>query len=186
MSALNPTENAVRLQGDGFVLRRWRADDLDDLVANANDPAVARATSDRFPHPYTRDDGIAFLEGRVVDFSHPVFAIEIDGAACGGIGARPGALERAQSAEIGYWLAQKHWGRGVMTRAVGLFAPWVMDSLALYRLFATVLETNPASARVLAKCGFDEEGVERCAVVKHGRVLDVRVLAKVRKRLTEL
>lgn len=183
MSTLNPTENGLSLHGDGFVLRRWRRSDLDDLVANANDPAVARATSDRFPHPYTRDDGIAFLEGRVVDFSDPVFAIEIDGAACGGIGARPGSLERAQSAEIGYWLAQKHWGRGVMTRAVGLFTPWVMDELRLHRLFATVLETNPASARVLAKCGYDEEGVQRCAVVKHGRVLDVRVLAKVRRSL---
>ena len=183
MNTLNAPDIDVALRGDGFVLRRWRRGDLDDLVAHANDPEVSRATSDRFPYPYTRDDGIAFLDGRVVDFSDPVFAIEIDGVACGGIGARPGALERARSAEIGYWLTRRHWGRGVMTRAVGAFAPWVMDTLGLYRLFATVLETNPASARVLAKCGFDEEGVQRCGVVKHDRVLDVRVFAKTRRTL---
>lgn len=184
MSTLKSTQYAdVSLQGDGFVLRCWRRSDLDDLVTYANDPEVARATSDRFPHPYTREDGIAFLEGRVVTFSHPVFTIEIDGVASGGIGAHPGKFERSQTAEIGYWLARRHWGRGVMTRAVGVFAPWVMDALKLYRLQATVLAINPASARVLEKNGFVEEGLQRCAVVKHGQVIDLRGFARTRTSL---
>ncbi len=67
------------LQGDGFVLRPWRADDLQALVRHANDDQVSRGVSDRFPFPYTRQDGEQFLAGKVIDLHDPVFAIEIDG-----------------------------------------------------------------------------------------------------------
>ena len=66
---------------------------------------IVRGLSDRFPHPYTRADGEAFLAGRIVDLDAPVLAIEIDGEACGSIGVRHEAGgERAHSAELGYWL----------------------------------------------------------------------------------
>ncbi|MDR7191689.1 GNAT family N-acetyltransferase [Luteimonas terrae] len=172
--------DAVRLDGAGFVLRRWRADDLDVLLRHADDPAVVRGLSHRFPTPYTRADGEAFLAGRVVDFNDPVFAIEVDGAACGGIGARPGVGERAHSAELGYWLGQAHWGRGLMTRAVGLYTAWVFDALRLHRLQATVLDFNTGSARVLDKNGFLDEGRMRHAVIKDGRLFDLRLFARTR------
>lgn len=172
-------------QGEGFLLRPWRRDDLDSLVAHADDAEVSRGLSDRFPYPYTRQDGERFLEGQVVDLDHPVFAIEVGGRAVGGIGAHPGRGERAHGAEFGYWLGRPLWGAGLMTRVVGAFAPWAMRHLALYRLYATVLDGNPASARVLAKNGFEEEGVQRCAVYKHGRLHDLRVFAKVRRSLQD-
>ena len=175
----------TRLQGDGFVLRPWRATDLDSLVHHADDPQVSRGVSDRFPSPYTRGDGEAFLSGQVIDLSTPVFAIEIDGEACGGIGARPGSGERAHSAEFGYWLGRAHWGKGSMTRAVSLFAPWAMQELQLYRLYATVLGFNIGSAQVLRNNGFLEEGVQRAAVFKRGVLHDLRVFAKVRRNLDE-
>ncbi len=175
----------VRLDGDGFVLRRWRTSDLDALLQHADDEAVERGLSDRFPHPYTRADGEAFLAGRVVDLSNPVFAIEIDGQACGTVGVRPGSGEHRHGAELGYWLGRRHWGKGVMTRIVAAYAPWVMRELALLRLQATVHDGNPASARVLQKNGFVEEGVLRCAIVKHGQVRDLRMFARVRRSLDE-
>lgn len=168
----------VRLAGDGFVLRPWRADDLAALVRHADDPAVERGLSSRFPSPYTRADGEAFLSGRVVDLGDPVLAIEIDGEACGGIGARSGTGERSRSAELGYWLGRVHWGRGVMTHAVALYAPWVIDVLQLHRLQATVFDFNIGSAQVLARNGFLEEGVMRCAAFKHGRIHDLRLFAR--------
>lgn len=185
MSTLPKYPNDFALRGDGFVLRPWRRDDLDSLVVHANDPEVTRATADRFPHPYTHEDGERFLSGDVVDFDEPVFAIAIDGRACGGIGAHPGRAERAHVAEFGYWLGRTHWGRGVMTRVVGVYAPWVMRELSLHRLQAGVYDINPASVRVLQKCGFDEEGVQRCAVIKHGRVHDLRMFAKTRRSLDD-
>lgn len=82
-------------------LRAWRGDDLPALLRHADDDLVARGVGDRFPHPYTRSDGEAFLSGRVIDLSEPVFAVEIDGEACGGIGARRLAGERSVGAEFG-------------------------------------------------------------------------------------
>ena len=166
-------------------LRPWRADDLDSLLLHADDEQVSRGTSDRFQFPYTRADGEAFLAGRVVDLGAPVLAIEIDGQACGGIGVRPGQGERRHTAELGYWLGRSCWGRGHMTRIVGAFAPWVMDALSLYRLQATVLDFNAASARVLLKNGFIEEGTQRNAVFKRGRLHDLRVFALARDTLPD-
>jgi len=165
---------------DGARLRAWRADDLDALLRHANDEQVSRGLSTRFPFPYRRADGEAFLSGRVVDLAEPVFAIEIEGEACGGIGARLGQGERRHGAELGYWLGRRYWGRGRMTRIVGVFAPWLMQALSLYRLQATVLEFNTGSARVLLKNGFMEEGTQRCAVVKDGKLHDLRTFATTR------
>ena len=172
-----------RLQGKGFVLRPWRSSDLDALLRNANDEQVSRGVSDRFPSPYTRQDGERFLAGEVVDFRNPVFALEIDGQACGGIAAHPGTGERSQAAEFGYWLGRAYWGKGTMTGAVALFTPWVMRELQLYRLYATVLGFNTGSAQVLRRNGFMEEGVQRAAVFKRGVLHDLRLFAKVRRNL---
>lgn len=180
--AVAPDWSGTRLCGAGFVLRRWRHEDLDALVRHANDERVARGLSDRFPFPYGRADGEAFLAGRVVDLADPLFAIEMAGEAVGGIGARPGRGERRHGAELGYWLGHAHWGCGLMTRVVKLFAPWVMAELTLLRLQATVLDTNPASARVLLNNGFSEEGVQRSAVVKYDQVHDLRVFARILQR----
>ena len=172
-----------RIEGEGFVLRPWRAQDLESLVRHANDDRVPLGWSDRFPHPYTVADGESFLSGAVIDLREPVFAIEIGGEACGGIGAHPGKGERSHSAEFGYWLGHAHWGNGVMTRVVEAFVPWVMREFQLYRLQANVLDTNSASARVLLKNGFVEEGVQRAAVFKRAVLHDLRLFAKVRRSL---
>lgn len=173
------------LRGEGFRLRAWRADDLDALVRHANHEEVSRGLADGFPFPYAREDGKSFLAGHVVDLQGPVFAVEIDGEACGGIGARLGAGERRHAAEFGYWLGRTHWGRGIMTRVVGAYVPWLMRELQLYRLQATVLDFNLGSARVLQHNGFIEEGLQRAAVFKRGRLHDLRVFAKVRVSLTD-
>ena len=173
--------NAVRLDGAGFVLRRWRADDLDALLRHADDPAIVRGLSDRFPNPYTRADGEAFLAGRVVDLAMPALAIEIDGEACGSVDIRHAAAgERAHSAELGYWLGRAHWNRGVMRRVVATYVPWVMDALSLSRMQANVLDINPASARVLQANGFVEEGVLRGAIRKPDGLHDLRVFGLLR------
>ncbi|WP_414497357.1 GNAT family N-acetyltransferase [Stenotrophomonas maltophilia] len=171
------------LQGDGFQLRPWRPDDLESLLRHANDPDVSRGLRDRFPYPYTRADGEAFLAGSVLAPGTLNLAIEIDGQACGSVGAQQGSAERGHMAELGYWLGQAYWGQGLMTRVVGLFAPWVMDELRLFRLQAGVVDFNLGSARVLEKNGFQQEGVDRCAIYKRGELHDLRRFARVRTQL---
>ncbi len=180
---MDATQGWTAPRGEGFVLRPWRAGDLDALVRHADDEQVSRAVGDRFPHPYTHEDGERFLSGAVVDLRLPVLAVEVDGEACGGIGVRPGVDERACGAELGYWLGRAHWGRGLMTRVVAAYAPWVMTQLSLLRLFAAVQDDNPASAAVLLANGFEEEGTQRRAVVKRGRVHDLRTFARTRPGL---
>ncbi len=172
-------DESLIVHGEGFVLRRWRQDDLDALLRHANDPLVPRGLSERFPHPYTRADGEAFLADRVVDLQDPVLAIVIDGQACSTIAVRPGQGDRRYSAELGYWIGRTYWGRGWMTRIVGSYVAWAMQTLPLYRVQATVLDTNPASATVLLRNGFVEEGVSRCALLKPDGLHDLRVFARV-------
>lgn len=185
VGSLSQRERALtpRLEGQGFVLRPWHTDDLESLLRHANDPDVSRGLRDRFPYPYTRADGEAFLAGRVLTPGTLALAIEIDGQACGSVGAQQGSAERGHMAELGYWLGQAYWGQGLMTRVVGLFAPWVMDELRLFRLQAGVVDFNLGSARVLEKNGFQQEGVDRCAVYKRGVLHDLRRFARVRTHL---
>lgn len=168
----------VRLQGDGFTLRAWRQGDLDALLVHADDPRVPRGLSDRFPHPYTRADGEAFLAGRVVDLDQPVLAVEIDGEACGSVAVRPGRGERAHAAELGYWLGRRYWGQGRMSRVVATYLEWAVPALALQRVEANVLDSNPASARVLEKNGFSEEGLRRAAILKPDGLHDLRLFGR--------
>lgn len=161
-------------------LRSWQRSDLSSLLLHADDAAVSRGLSTRFPYPYTRVDGEAFLAGEVIDLSGPVFALVIDGEACGGIGVTQGAGERRFGASLGYWLGRRHWGQGIMTGVVAAYAPWVMAELGLARLAAQVMAGNPASARVLLKNGFLEEGTERQSVFKDGQLHDMRCFARFR------
>ncbi len=172
----------VRVLGEGFILRAWSADDLGALLRHADDPQVPRGLSERFPHPYTRADGEAFLAGRVVDLDGPVLAIEIAGEACGSVAVRPGQGERAHGAELGYWLGRRHWGQGHMTRIVAAYLDWVVPALRLQRVEASVLDGNPASARVLEKNGFQEEGRRRAAVLKADGFHDLRLFGRLWSR----
>lgn len=167
----------VPVAGEGFILRPWRADDLDALLEHADDAEVVRGLSDRFPHPYTRADGEAFLSGQVVDL-RTALAIEVDGRACGGIGLRLQAGERAHVASLGYWLGRRHWGRGHMGRVVAAFLAQQVPARGLRRVEAEVLAGNPASARVLEKNGFRHEGIARAAVCKQGRFHDLHRYAR--------
>ncbi|GAA0716759.1 GNAT family protein [Dokdonella soli] len=165
------------------LLRAWRPDDLDSLVANASHADVSRGLRDRFPYPYTGDDGRAWL-ARAVDESDRAWAIEIDGAAVGGVSLHPGSDVHRYSAELGYWLGRRYWGRGIMTAILGIFSETAMTAFRLHRLYATVYANNPASARVLEKAGFEREGVQKSAVVKRGELLDLVVYARTRTDLS--
>jgi len=156
-------------------------DDLESLVASANDESVSRGLRDRFPYPYTGDDGRAWL-ARAVDESDRAWAIEIDGSAVGGVSLHPGTDVHRLSAELGYWLAQRHWNRGVMTAVLAAFVPAAMQAFDLVRVHASVYEGNPASMRVLERTGFVHEGVHKSAVIKRGRLLDMHTYALVRVR----
>ena len=172
-----------RIEGDGFALRPWREADADDLVFHANDAQVARNLGERFPHPYAIEDAHAFIAHALHLHSEKALAIEINGEACGGVGVHPGEGVERHSAELGYWLGRAYWGEGIATAAVRALVPHALRELRLYRLQARVFADNPASMRVLERCGFVHEAVLRRLVVKGERLLDMHIFAITRDSL---
>lgn len=154
------------------TLRPWRAGDEASLVRNADNRNVSRNLKDRFPYPYTAADALQWIAHASVQSPPSSFAIVVDGAAVGGIGIELGIDVFRRSAEIGYWLGEPYWGRGIATEALRAMTEYAFAHFDICRLEAGVFEWNPASARVLEKAGYTLEGRARRGVVKDGRTGD--------------
>ncbi|MEM8961360.1 MAG: GNAT family N-acetyltransferase [Acidobacteriota bacterium] len=162
------------------TVRSWRRYDRVSLSKHADNPEVARHLRDRFPQPYRLRDADEWIDFCRSCAPQTDFAIVVDGEAVGGIGLIPQDDIARISAEIGYWLGEPVWGRGIATAAVTAFANWAFEAFELRRLYACVLENNPASCRVLEKCGFEREGRLRSSALKDDQVLDQFLYAKLR------
>jgi RimJ/RimL family protein N-acetyltransferase len=170
----------VHLQLGNAIVRPWSLTDLPSLVHHANDRAIWQQLRDRFPSPYTENDGRAFLTMTTSQPDVLVWAIDVDGQAVGGIGLeRRSDVERV-SAEIGYWLAQPYWNRGIVTAAVRSVTARAFDSFDLSRIFALPFADNVASRRVLEKAGYVVEGRLRQSAIKDGRLKDQILFAAYR------
>lgn len=156
-------------------IRSYRSEDLERLLRYAGSREVSISLRNRFPHPYTREDGEEWL--RLVAEQRPElnFAIASEDGLIGGIGLELRDDVETGSAEVGYWLGTPFWGRGLATAALRTFIPWAFLELDLVRLCAWIFESNPASGRVLEKCGFTLEGRLRRAAVKEGRRMDMLI-----------
>ena len=167
------------LTGRLCTVRRWRLDDADAVVRHANNINVARQLRDRFPHPYSRTNAVAFLKPVAPDPAASSLAIDVNGEAAGGIGYVAGTDVERYSAEIGYWLGEDHWGRGITTEALVLLTDHVFQTRNLLRLFALPFADNVASIRVLEKAHYVREGVLRSSSVKYGRPRDQALYARI-------
>jgi ribosomal-protein-alanine N-acetyltransferase len=167
------------LEGERCRVRPWRKDDIPSLVLHANNLNVARQLRDRFPHPYTRGAAQAFLKATQSADPCNNFAIEVAGEAVGGIGYVPGTDVERYSAEVGYWLGEAYWGRGVVTEALTMLTDHAFAELKLLRLFALPFEQNVGSIRVLEHAGYVREGVLRASSVKYGEPRNQVLYAKV-------
>lgn len=162
------------------VLRPWRPGDEASLVKHANNRKIWRNVRDLFPYPYTPQHAREWVHraGRV----HPRtnFAIAVDGDAVGGIGIVLREDIYRRSAEIGYWLGEEFWGRGIVTEAVKAMSDWGFAHFDICRIYAGVFEWNPASMRVLEKAGYTLEARLAKQVTKDGETIDEFIYAIVR------
>jgi RimJ/RimL family protein N-acetyltransferase len=163
----------------GGVLRWWRSDDAPALARHADNRKVWANLRDRFPSPYTIEDADAWVRHCTREVPATNFVIDIGGEAVGGIGLVLRSDVERVDAEIGYWLGEAYWNRGVATGAVQAFAPWALQRFHLARLHALVFDFNAASARVLEKAGFTFEGRLRHSAFKDGRLIDQLLYARV-------
>lgn len=153
-------------------MRSWEAGDVDSLVEQANNREIWLNLRDRFPYPYTRSDGQTFIRASRKMTPECNFAIAVDGKAVGGIGFHPQADVERVSAEIGYWLGQPFWGRGITTEALVALTKHIIATHALTRVFALPFAFNAASCRVLEKAGYALEARLRRSAIKDGRLVD--------------
>lgn len=153
-------------------VRSWRASDLDALVRYADNLSIWIHLRDRFPHPYTARDGREFIKQTLAQVPETTFAIAVGREAVGCIGYQlQGDVERV-SAEIGYWLGEPFWGRGIATEALVATTGHAIAEHGLTRVYALPFASNPASCRVLEKAGYRLEGRLRRSAIKNGSVTD--------------
>jgi ribosomal-protein-alanine N-acetyltransferase len=155
-----------------FKLRHWQPADLNDLVSYANNWNVAKNMTDKFPFPYTESNGQAFIAFATADDPVHIFAIEVAGQAVGGIGIHPQDDIYRKNAELGYWLAEPFWGRGIISAAIRQAVDFAFKTYAIDRVFARPFGTNSGSQRVLEKNEFVLEGKFEKVLIKDGELLD--------------
>jgi RimJ/RimL family protein N-acetyltransferase len=174
------TELIEGLKLQSCVIRPWILDDAAAIQRYANSRKIWSNLRDLFPHPYSLEDARRFLGFVAKEEPRTTFAIANETEAIGCMGLRLGSDVHRKTAELGYWLGEPFWGRGIMTEAVAEFTRWALKHFDLQRIFAQPFADNTASARVLEKAGFVCEGRMRANVFKDGKVLDSLLYAFVR------
>lgn len=158
------------LTDETIKLRPLTPDDKYRLAELANNQKVAVNLRDGFPNPYTLADAEKFIENFAVQDPQQIFAIEFNGDYVGNIGLHKASDVYRLTAEIGYFLGEPYWNKGIMTHAVKLICDYGFKNLDIIRIHAGIFEFNPASMHVLEKCGFKKESVAEKAIFKNGKV----------------
>jgi RimJ/RimL family protein N-acetyltransferase len=162
------------------LVRAFRVDDAPSLAQHANNRKVWLNLRDLFPHPYTETHAAGYI-AHVLKRAEPLsFAIDVDGAAVGSISLRRGEDIERHSAELGYWLGEDFWGRGITTDAIRSVTMLGFAKHDLIRIFAVPFARNAPSCRVLEKAGYAREGLMRQSAVKDGVVEDQYLYAALR------
>lgn len=163
-------------------IRKWGLSDAADIAAALSNKKIQDNLRDGLPYPYTEQDGREYISEMLAADGDGTFAfaVTVDGRAVGSIGVfRQGNIHR-QTAELGYYIAESHWGKGIMTEAVKQICGYVFGKSDIIRIYAEPFAHNVASCRVLENAGFRYEGTLRQNAVKNGEVLDMKMYALLR------
>ncbi len=168
------------IRTERLVIRELTVADAVDYAREADDPRIAAGLRDGFPSPYTVALARGFLSS--ADERHPLYSLGItrDGALIGAVGLLPGDDVGRFTAEVGYWLGVNHWGQGYATEALAAFTDYVFANTEFVRLEGGVFAGNDTSGRVLEKCGYRLEAVQRDSAFKEGQILDVALYVRLR------
>ena len=174
----------MNLEVGKYEIRDWRIDDAPSIAQYANNRKIWINLRDGFPYPYQLPDAENFLSKVAQQNPRTVFAIANDKEAIGSIGLMLREDVHRFTAEMGYWLGEPFWNKGIMSGVVSRFTDFAFEKFEIYRIFAEPYISNSASARVLEKAGFVFEGTLRANVFKDRKVLDQFLYAKIRQGIT--
>lgn len=166
-------------------IRKWELADAKDLSAALSNKKILDNLRDGLPYPYAEKDGRDYISAVLAANENDTFAFAItaDRKVIGSIGAfRQGNIHR-QTAELGYYIAEEYWGKGIMTKAVKQLCDYVFSNTDIIRIYAEPFADNAASCRVLEKAGFQLEGILRSNAVKNGKVLDMKMYSLLKSEI---
>ena len=168
-------------------IRKWELSDAKDLAAALSNKKVQDNLRDGLPYPYTEQDGKEFISAMLsADESETfAFAIIVDNMVIGSISIFRQGNIHSQTAELGYYIAEEYWGKGIMTEAVKQICAYVFAKSDIIRIYAEPFAYNIASCRVLEKVGFQYEGTLRSNAVKNGKVIDMEMYSLLKAEIKE-
>ena len=165
-----------------FSLREWKLNDAQNLASAINNKKILDNLRDGMPYPYAEQDGKDFITAMLSADKNSTFAfaIEIEGKVVGSIAVFRQNNIHFKTAELGYYLAEEYWGKGIMTEVVKQVCKCVFDNSDIIRIYAEPFAHNIGSCRVLEKAGFQFEGLLRANAVKNGAIIDMKMYALIR------
>lgn len=171
----------MEIEIDNYKIRSYTKNDLTSLVKYANNYNISKWLKDSFPFPYTEDEAVVWIATCTSQNPETCFAIADQNELIGGIGFHIREDVFRYNAEIGYWLAEPFWGRNIISRAVKKMTHFIFTNFNINRIYANVFDGNPASAKVLTKCGYRKEAVLKQSVFKENKFLDQNIYAILRE-----
>lgn len=164
-------------------IRKWEITDATDLAGALSNKNIQNNLRDGLPYPYTENDAIDYIQAMLHADSNTTyaFAITVDNKAVGSIGVFRKDNIHSRTAEMGYYIAEPFWGKGIGTNAVKEVCNYIFNNTDIIRIFAEPFAYNTASCRILEKSGFVYEGTLRSNAVKNGQILDMKMYALIKK-----
>jgi len=176
----------MKISFGDYCLRSYESTDKNAIVKYANNYNVSRLLRDLFPFPYTEKDAEFWLQQALRQEVESNFAIANHEELIGAIGLNAQDDVNRYSAEIGYWLAEPYWGKGIATEAIRILTEYAFNNFKLNRIFANIYEGNIASEKALLKSGYKKEGTMRKAVFKEGKFIDQYIYAILKEEFQEV
>ena len=166
-------------------IRKWELSDAKELSTALSNRKIQDNLRDGLPYPYTEQDGADYISAmRSADENETfAFAITVDNKVVGSIGVFRQENIHRQTAELGYYIAEEYWGKGIMTEAVKQICKYVFDKSDIVRIYAEPFAHNMASCRVLEKAGFQYEGTLRSNAIKNGKVIDMKMYSLLKSEI---
>lgn len=166
-------------------IRPWKIEDAPDLASAINNKKIHDNLRDGLPYPYTVKDAEEYINIMLVSNKDQTFAfaITIDDRAIGSIGVFRKENIHSRTAEMGYYISENYWGKGIGTSAVKQMCDYIFQNTDIIRIFAEPFAHNIASCRILEKAGFVCEGILRKNAIKDGKILDMKMYSIIKKEL---
>jgi len=160
-------------------IRSWRIEDAESIAKALDNKMIQDNLRDGLPFPYTISDAKDFISAMLAADSNNTFAwaITVDDVAIGSIGVFRKDNVHCLTAEMGYYIAEEYWGKGIATEAVRQVCAYIFENTDIVRIFADPYDFNAGSCRVLEKAGFVYEGTLRKNALKNGQIIDMKLYA---------